>query len=98
MIKMAIRNLRYEGDEILKKKSREVEIIDDKIQQLIDDMIETMHKYNGVGLAAVQVGILKRVVVIDTYEDDGPIALINPVILKTKRRKRSRRRMFKFSK
>ena len=47
-------------------------------------MIETMHKYNGVGLAAVQVGILKRVVVIDTYEDDGPIALINPVILKTK--------------
>mgnify|MGYP004475159711 FL=1 len=66
------------------KKSREVEIIDDKIQQLIDDMIETMHKYNGVGLAAVQVGILKRVVVIDTYEDDGPIALINPVILKTK--------------
>ena len=73
---MAIRNLRYEGDEILKKKSREVEII--------DDMIETMHKYNGVGLAAVQVGILKRVVVIDTYEDDGPIALINPVILKTK--------------
>ena len=81
---MAIRNLRYEGDEILKKKSREVEIIDDKIQQLIDDMIETMHKYNAVGLAAVQVGILKRVVVIDTYEDDGPIALINPVILKTK--------------
>ncbi len=81
---MAIRNLRYEGDEILKKKSREIEIIDDKIQQLIDDMIETMHKYNGVGLAAVQVGILKRVVVIDTYEDDGPIALINPVILKTK--------------
>ena len=81
---MAIRNLRYEGDETLKKKSREVEIIDDKIQQLIDDMIETMHKYNGVGLAAVQVGILKRVVVIDTYEDDGPIALINPVILKTK--------------
>ena len=81
---MAIRNLRYEGDEILKKKSREVEIIADKIQQLIDDMIETMHKYNGVGLAAVQVGILKRVVVIDTYEDDGPIALINPVILKTK--------------
>ena len=81
---MAIRNLRYEGDEILSKKSREIETIDDKIQQLIDDMIETMHKYNGVGLAAVQVGILKRVVVIDTYEDDGPIALINPVILKTK--------------
>lgn len=81
---MAIRNLRYEGDEILKKKSREVEVIDDKIQNLIDDMIETMHKYNGVGLAAVQVGILKKVVVIDLYDDKGPIVLINPVILKTK--------------
>ena len=84
---MAIRNLRYQGDEILKKKSREVleeEISTEKIQALIDDMIETMHKYNGVGLAAVQVGILKRVVVIDLYDDKGPIVLINPVILKTK--------------
>lgn len=81
---MAIRNLRYDGDEILKKKSREVEVIDDKLQELIDDMIETMHKYNGVGLAAVQVGILKRVIVIDLYDDKGPIVLINPVIIKTK--------------
>ncbi|MCI8759561.1 MAG: peptide deformylase [Clostridia bacterium] len=81
---MAIRNLRLEGDEILKKKSREVEVIDEKIQTLIDDMIETMHKYNGVGLAAVQVGILKRVIVIDLYDDKGPIVLINPVIIKTK--------------
>ena len=81
---MAIRNLRYDGDEILTKKSREIETIDEKIQVLIDDMIDTMHKYNGVGLAAVQVGILKRVVVIDLYDDKGPIALINPVILKTK--------------
>ncbi len=84
---MAIRNLRYQGDEILKKKSREVpeeEILTEKMQTLIDDMIETMHKYNGVGLAAVQVGILKRVVVIDLYDDKGPIVLINPVILKTK--------------
>ncbi len=81
---MAIRNLRLEGDEILKKKSREVEVIDEKIQVLIDDMIETMHKYNGVGLAAVQVGVLKRVIVIDLYDDKGPIVLINPVILKTK--------------
>ena len=81
---MAIRNLRYDGDEILSKKSREVEKIDERIQILIDDMIETMHKYNGVGLAAVQVGILKRVVVIDLYDDNGPIVLINPVILKTK--------------
>ena len=81
---MAIRNLRLEGDDILNKKSREVEVIDDKLQVLIDDMIETMHKYNGVGLAAVQVGILKRVIVIDIYDDNGPIAMINPVILKTK--------------
>ena len=81
---MAIRNLRLEGDEILKKKSREGEGIDEKIQILIDDMIETMHKYNGVGLAAVQVGVLKRVIVIDLYDDKGPIVLINPVILKTK--------------
>ena len=81
---MAIRNLRYKGDEILKKKSREIETIDEKLQTLIDDMIETMHKYNGVGLAAVQVGILKRVIVIDIYDDNGPIAMINPVILKTK--------------
>lgn len=81
---MAIRNLRLEGDEILNKKSREVEVIDDKLQILIDDMIETMHKYNGVGLAAVQVGVLKRVVVIDIYDDKGPITLINPIILKTK--------------
>ena len=84
---MAIRNLRYQGDEILKKKSREVpeeDIASEKIQSLIDDMIETMHKYNGVGLAAVQVGVLKRIVVIDLYDDHGPIVLINPVIIKTK--------------
>ena len=81
---MAIRNLRLEGDDILNKKSREIEVIDDKLQELIDDMIDTMHKYNGVGLAAVQVGILKRVVVIDLYDDKGPLVLINPVILKTK--------------
>ena len=81
---MAIRNLRYQKDEILKKKSREVEVIDDKIQTLIDDMIETMHKYNGLGLAAVQVGVLKRVIVLDMYDDKGPIVMINPVIIKTK--------------
>lgn len=81
---MAIRNIRMQGDEILKKKSREVEQIDDKLQVLIDDMIETMHKYNGVGLAAVQVGVLKRLVVIDIYDETGPIVLINPVIIKTK--------------
>jgi len=81
---MAIRNIREEGDEILKKKSREVEVIDDKIKELLNDMVETMHKYNGVGLAAVQVGVLKRVIVIDLYDDKGPIKLINPVIVKEK--------------
>mgnify|MGYP002772479650 FL=1 len=67
-----------------KKKSREVEVIDDKIQTLIDDMIETMYKYNGVGLSAVQVGVLKRVVVIDIDDDTGVKVLINPKITKTK--------------
>ena len=81
---MAIRNLRYEGDEILSKKSRKIETIDEKLQTLIDDMIDTMHKYNGVGLAAVQVGILKRVFVVDLYDDKGAKVFINPVILKTK--------------
>ena len=81
---MAIRNIRLEKDEILKKKSREIEVIDDKIQTLIDDMIETMYKYNGVGLAAVQVGILKRVVVIDIEDGEGVRVLINPKITKTK--------------
>ena len=81
---MAIRKIRQAGDEILKKKSREVETIDDRLQTLIDDMIETMHEYNGVGLAAVQVGILKRVFVVDLYDDKGPIVFINPIIIKTK--------------
>ena len=81
---MAIRNLRYEKDEILRKKSREVDSIDEKIQILIDDMIETMYKYNGVGLSAVQVGILKRVVVIDIDDGTGVKILINPKITKTK--------------
>ena len=61
---MAIRTIRTEGDEILKKKSKKVEVIDEKIIELINDMIETLHKYEGVGLAAVQVGILKQIVVI----------------------------------
>ena len=82
---MAVRIIRQEGDEILKKKSREVEKIDEKILELIKDMIETMHKANGVGLAAVQVGVLKRIVVIDLYEEGvEPYILINPEIVKTK--------------
>ena len=81
---MAIRTMRLENDEILRKKSREVENIDEKIQTLIDDMIETMYKYNGVGLSAVQVGVLKRVVVIDIEDGEGARIFINPKITKTK--------------
>ena len=82
---MAIRNLRQEGDAILKKKSREVEVVDDRIKELMDDMVETMHRYDGVGLAAVQVGILKRVIVIDIYDENTPIIkLANPVLVKQK--------------
>ncbi len=81
---MAIRNLRYENDEILKKRSREIEVIDDKIKELAKDMMETMHKWDGVGLAGPQVGVLKRIIVIDLYEEGAQFTLINPVILKQK--------------
>ncbi len=77
---MAIRNIRKEGDEILRKKSREVTEVNDNILILLDDMAETMYKVNGAGLAAPQVGVLRRVVVIDT--GDGLVELINPVIRK----------------
>ena len=72
------------GDEILRKTSREVEEVTDKIRELLDDMVETMHKYNGVGLAAPQVGILKRVIVIDLYDGEEPLQLVNPKIIKAK--------------
>ena len=81
---MAIRVVRENGDEILRKKSREVESIDDKIREILDDMVETLHKYNGVGLAGPQIGILKRIIVIDLYDDKGPMKLINPAIVKEK--------------
>lgn len=81
---MAIRKVRLEDDEILRKKCRPVEVVDEKIKELVKDMIETMHDQDGVGLAAPQVGILKRVVVIDLYDDNGPYVLINPEIVKEK--------------
>lgn len=81
---MAIRNLRYENDEILKKRSREIETIDEKINELAQDMMDTMHKYDGVGLAGVQVGILKRIIVIDLYDEENQYVLINPVIKQAK--------------
>lgn len=76
---MAIRKLRYEGDPILRKKSREITEINDRIKTLLDDMLETMYENDGVGLAAPQVGILRRAIVIDI--GDGPIKLINPEII-----------------
>ncbi len=75
---MAIRNIVKEGDDILSKKCRQVEKIDSKIIALLDDMAETMYAADGVGLAAPQVGILKRIAVIDIGE--GLIELINPEI------------------
>ena len=78
---MAIRTIRTEGDEILKKKSKPVEKIDDKILELIKDMQETLKKYDGVGLAAVQVGILKQVIIIDLGEEGEQYVIINPEII-----------------
>lgn len=77
---MALREVITEKDDTLRKKSRTVENFDGKLHQLLDDMVETMYKYEGVGLAAVQVGVLKRVIVIDVGE--GIIELINPEIIK----------------
>lgn len=79
---MALRNIRTEGDPVLRKTCKEVRECDERTRQLIDDMLETMYNADGVGLAAPQVGILKRIVVIDVGE--GPVVMINPVILETK--------------
>ncbi|MBE6012619.1 MAG: peptide deformylase [Lachnospiraceae bacterium] len=79
---MALRNIRLEGDEILRKISKPVKKIDEKIITLLDDMAETMYAANGVGLAAPQIGVLKKVVVVDISEDKNEvIELINPEIL-----------------
>ncbi|WP_313132482.1 peptide deformylase [Anaerocolumna sp.] len=81
---MAIRNIRIIGDTVLNKQSKEVKEMTPKIKTLIEDMLDTMYDAQGVGLAAPQVGILKRIVVIDVSpEGDNPIVLINPVILET---------------
>lgn len=81
---MAIRNIREYGDSVLNKVSREITAVDKKINVLIDDMLDTLYEANGVGLAAPQIGVLKRLVVIDISEEgDDPIILINPVIIET---------------
>lgn len=78
---MAFRNLIFEGDPILSKKCRTVEKFDNRLAQLIDDMIDTMHSKNGIGLAAPQVGILKRVVVIQIDKNQKIFELVNPEIV-----------------
>ena len=78
---MALRTIRVQGDSVLTKKSRTVDKMTPRIGELITDMLDTMYDAMGVGLAAPQVGILKRIVVIDVGE--GPIVLINPEILET---------------
>ncbi len=78
---MAIRNIRQMGDPILEKTSKEVKLITPRVKMLIHDMLDTMYEAQGVGLAAPQVGVLKRIVVIDV--GDGPLVMINPSILET---------------
>ena len=79
---MAIRNIREIGEDVLTKKAREVTEMTPRIRELIEDMLETMYEANGVGLAAPQVGVLKRIVVIDVTGED-PHILINPRIVET---------------
>ena len=76
---MALRNIRTEGDEVLTRKCREVKEMTPRLKELVNDMLETMYDAEGVGLAAPQVGVLRRIVVIDVGE--GPIVLVNPVII-----------------
>lgn len=78
---MALRNIVLEGDEILRKRAREVTEINDRIRMILDDMLETMRDKNGSGIAAPQVGILKRMMIADV--DGEIIELINPEILET---------------
>ncbi len=78
---MAIREIVTLGDDVLTKRCRTVEKFDDRLAMLIDDMIDTLHESNGVGLAAPQVGILRRVVVIEIDPEQGVIELVNPEII-----------------
>ena len=80
---MALREIVKEGDDVLTKKCRKVEKFDSRLEMMIDDMIETLHQANGVGLAAPQVGILRRVVVIEVDPEQGVIELVNPEIIET---------------
>ena len=77
---MAIRNIREDGDDVLRKVCKPVTKMTERLSQLIDDMFDTMYEANGVGLAAPQVGVLRRIVVIDVM-DDNPLVLVNPEIV-----------------
>ena len=81
---MAIRNIRTIGDDVLRKKCKEVVEITNRELTLIEDMVDTMFEANGVGLAAPQVGVLKRIFVIDIGDENGTMVFINPEILETK--------------
>lgn len=81
---MAIRTIRTDEDPVLRKNSRVVDEVTAKIDDLIGDMIDTMYEADGIGLAAVQVGILKRIIVIDLYDDEGVKVIINPEIVEEK--------------
>jgi len=78
---MALREIRLDSDPILRKKSKEVKEVTDRIKVLVEDMIETMYHADGVGLAAPQIGILKRVIVVDIYDETGVKVIINPEIV-----------------
>ena len=78
---MALRTIRLQGDPVLTKTCREIKEMTPKIKELIEDMLDTMYEANGVGLAGPQVGVLKRIVVIDIGE--GPVVMINPMILES---------------
>ena len=81
---MAIRKIREDGDDVLRKKSKPVEEINKRVLTLLEDMGDTMYDADGVGLAAPQVGILKRIFVIDIYDDEGLRVFINPEILEVR--------------
>lgn len=79
---MAVREIRILGDPVLRAKAAPVSVVDDELRRLIDDMLETMYAADGVGLAAPQVGVGRRVIVVDVREPDAPaFALINPVVV-----------------
>lgn len=81
---MAIRTIRKDGDPILRKMCKPQENFDERLALLVQDMIETMYEADGVGLAAPQIGVIKRIIVVDVYDETGVKVLINPEIVETR--------------